>query len=506
MDWLLNDHHGTANITVNAATKAITKRWLDPFGNPRATVPTWTTDKGFLGGTKDDTGFTHLGAREYNPAMGRFIAVDPLMDLSDPATLNAYSYGANNPATYSDPSGLMNDADMIDDGTGGAGYNPTERKIAFEYCQGRHGKQCAGEWRQNTWRNYHDDYMRANFTWEERMRHQERLLSPAEAARLKARADLINSLVLQAIPYLGNIETARVCHQNFTADCALMFVPGGGLARAGERTALRALREGDEAADVGKYIGKSCATGAKSFAGDTRVLMADGTTKPIKNIKPGDEVLTTDPETGEQAAKTVTAVWVHKDKLVDLELRTDSDKDGKPDRVTTTEDHPFWNATDHQWQQAHAINSGDAVLTADGRLTTVAGIVWSTLRSGAAYNLTVADIHTYYVHAGSTPILAHNVDCGMVAAGDLGEFKTVHGLDPDNAAKLRKLSNGELFDSFNNPKDGAYALVTRDGRIMNGHHRIAELQRRVQNGEISPDARVRIDEYVPDLPTSGFWD
>ncbi|GAB3399359.1 Hint domain-containing protein [Flindersiella endophytica] len=165
--------------------------------------------------------------------------------------------------------------------------------------------------------------------------------------------------VIQAIPYLGNIETARLCYQNFTADCALMFVPGGGLARAGERTALRALREGDEAAEVGKYIGKSCATGKMSFAADTRVLMADGTTTPIKNIKPGDEVLATDPETGERAAKTVTAVWVHKDKLVDLELRAGSDKDGNPDHITTTEDHPFWNATDHQWQQAQSIKPGE---------------------------------------------------------------------------------------------------------------------------------------------------
>jgi hypothetical protein len=32
------------------------------------------------------------------------------------------------------------------------------------------------------------------------------------------------------------------------------------------------------------------------------------------------------------------------------------------------------------------------------------------VRTSTAYNLTVADIHTYYVVAGSTPVLAHN--CG----------------------------------------------------------------------------------------------
>lgn len=41
---------------------------------------------------------------------------------------------------------------------------------------------------------------------------------------------------------------------------------------------------------------------------------------------------------------------------------------------------------------------------------------------------------------------------------------------------------------------------------MNGHHRIAELQRWIQNGDISADVRVRIDEYTPGMPVSGFWD
>ncbi|MFV2104886.1 RHS repeat-associated core domain-containing protein, partial [Micromonospora sp. LOL_024] len=73
-----------------------------------ATTGTWATgmDKGFVGGTQDPTGLIHLNAREYDPFIGRFISVDPVIDLTDPQQWNAYAYGNNNPVSFSDPSGL----------------------------------------------------------------------------------------------------------------------------------------------------------------------------------------------------------------------------------------------------------------------------------------------------------------------------------------------------------------------------------------------------------------
>ena len=49
---------------------------------------------------------THLGAREYDPNTGRFISVDPLMDLSDPQQMHGYAYANNNPVTFNDATGL----------------------------------------------------------------------------------------------------------------------------------------------------------------------------------------------------------------------------------------------------------------------------------------------------------------------------------------------------------------------------------------------------------------
>jgi RHS repeat-associated protein len=65
-------------------------------------------EKGFVGGANDTaTGLTNLGAREYQPGTGSFISPDPLLKPYDPQNLNAYAYAADNPSTYSDPSGAM---------------------------------------------------------------------------------------------------------------------------------------------------------------------------------------------------------------------------------------------------------------------------------------------------------------------------------------------------------------------------------------------------------------
>lgn len=92
--FTLADHQGTGQLAVDAAEQGLTQRRTLPFGGVRGTAPTaWAGGKGFVGGTDDtsDTGLTHLGAREYDPATGRFLSVDPVMDLTDPQQLNGYA-------------------------------------------------------------------------------------------------------------------------------------------------------------------------------------------------------------------------------------------------------------------------------------------------------------------------------------------------------------------------------------------------------------------------------
>ncbi|WP_204299117.1 RHS repeat domain-containing protein [Actinoplanes campanulatus] len=109
LTWLINDHQGTATATVSSdATLTVTRQRTTPFGENRGAKPaSWPGEKGFVGGTRDNTGLTHLGAREYDPAIGRFISVDPIMDLANPQQWSAYSYANNSPISSSDPTGLL---------------------------------------------------------------------------------------------------------------------------------------------------------------------------------------------------------------------------------------------------------------------------------------------------------------------------------------------------------------------------------------------------------------
>lgn len=104
--FLAADHQDTAQLTIDASSQALSQRRFTPFGAERGSpAGTWPDEKTFVGGTEDATGLTHLGAREYDPAVGRFVSVDPLR-LDDPQQLHGYSYANYSPVTSSDPSGL----------------------------------------------------------------------------------------------------------------------------------------------------------------------------------------------------------------------------------------------------------------------------------------------------------------------------------------------------------------------------------------------------------------
>jgi RHS repeat-associated protein len=62
-------------------------------------------NQGYAGLEQDEESeYIQMGARTNNPALGRFMSVDPLFE-SFPGQ-SGYSYAFNSPLSWSDPSGL----------------------------------------------------------------------------------------------------------------------------------------------------------------------------------------------------------------------------------------------------------------------------------------------------------------------------------------------------------------------------------------------------------------
>ncbi|MCX4962403.1 polymorphic toxin-type HINT domain-containing protein [Streptomyces virginiae] len=150
-----------------------------------------------------------------------------------------------------------------------------------------------------------------------------------------------------------------------------------------------------------------------SFPAGTPVLMGDGATRPIEQIKVGDTVLAADPETGAGGPRRVDGTIYTPD---------DSDFTGitvgqGAGSLTATDHHPIWVENRKQWTDAADLNSGDTLRTSDGTAVAIDKVThWKELQG--AYNLTVNDLHTYYVLAGVTPVLVHNSNglCSRPAA------------------------------------------------------------------------------------------
>ena len=229
---------------------------------------------------------------------------------------------------------------------------------------------------------------------------------------------------------------------------------GRGL-RAGEAVAEAANGAGGVAdaarvTDTAMSDVRLAASGACSFAATTPVLLADGTNRAIGQLKPGDVVIATDPVTGKTATRTVTGVWVHNDTVTNLNVAGQT--------IITTENHPFWNASHHQWQPARDLRPGDRLRTPTGTVATQ-GLDQSTHHNAPAYNLTVADTHTYYVIAGTTPVLVHNTACGPKLTIDSGQFgqkwgrhAADFGLDPSDATAREGFLN-RIQSTYVNPEE-----------------------------------------------------
>lgn len=410
--YVIADRQGTAAWVVDGKTLQATQRKMTVFGaeRPGSTPVPVPANKGFVGGTEDATGLTHIGAREYDADTGRFISVDPLMNVSESDTLNGYSYAGNNPVTYSDPTGLSHKASE-----GGGGGNALRGSPLWNHPFFGPFIQAAAA----AWDALHVAGIVASSGQQARYNGpSEEEVKKAKIVKSRSLIDIIKEEGGQVLMEVLGIEDMKNCFTKGDIGACVWMVVGAlpiGKILKGKQIGEALWRVGKaflkhlddtkwaEALLARAAKAEQAAAAACSFSGETRVVLADGTTKAFKDIDVGDEVLAADPESGAKGGRKVTHVWPHEDDL----MRLDTDAGA----IITTDDHPYWNETDQQWQPIAEFDKGDKLLTDTGDTFAALALNPDTTYRATAYNLTVDDLHTYYVETtGGVATLVHNTN------------------------------------------------------------------------------------------------
>ncbi|WP_228473087.1 polymorphic toxin-type HINT domain-containing protein [Streptomyces cyaneochromogenes] len=412
LNVLLADHLGTANTSVDVASgQAATHRAFKPYGEIRGTKPTnWPNKRSYLGVGIDDaaTGLTHIGAREYDQNSGRFLSADPIIDIADPLQMNGYAYSNNSPVSKSDPTGLVLEA--------AHGGTATCTKPGGCVRDVPDGERPSTDWRDEGTSQY--DYNGDGYI----------SIFPTVnvEAKWKNVSKYINAFykTIDELCYYGRESCADL---SFASNSVTVNGAKGDACLAAGRKCPAGLGYAMSAAMAsGLLVAAESGTGrggigfgrsrtsqgpapCKCFLAGTDVLLADKSARDIEDVEVGDEVLATDPETGETGPRKVTRLIVTKDDKLFNELSI-ATADGI-EKLTATYEHPFWSPSERSWVEAGDLKPGMTLLTDEGD-TVIVTANRSFTKHARTYNLTVDDLHTYYVLAGETPVLVHNANCG----------------------------------------------------------------------------------------------
>jgi len=339
---------------------------------------------------------------------------------------------------------------------------------------------------------------------------------------------------------------------------------GKGASEAGEAGAADATDEAASAAEADGAGSRSQSHSAEdegascpiphSFTGSTRVLMADGSTKAIDQVRVGDTIANSVPGVAGTEAHEVTAVIVtHTDHdFVDLTVKataesaaqqsakqtvkagtkslakkvahkaafglaasaavlgalgashshgtteepatktvaavsqasarqsdkTAADTSGAQSaHLTTTFHHPFYDETQSAFVEGKDLKAGDVLQTPTGTAE-VTGVRLYHAHT-VTYDLTIGTLHTYYVEAGSTPVLVHNITPGQAFKCGSGGDVT----DPEfTGVKLNKKIGDAYANDVADDIPGAKREVSH--AMLNGTTRRTDIEAPLSSGGI----------------------
>ncbi len=500
LSYIASDLNGTGTTAIDTSSLGVTRRAFKPFGEERGAQPApgeWLGEKGFVGGSQDKaTGLTHLGAREYDPKLGRFLSVDPVIDTSDPQQLQGYLYANNSPLTFSDPSGLWWGSSIVKKATQAVSKAVDVVKENYSTISniGHTVLDVAGmipvigdacDIVNGVWYAAEGDWKNAAMSL---VAVVPVIGSAATAARIASKVagavDTVTDVVRAVERGSEAAKSVRSASKSLPSSPRAVTAggkagPTPGAGKAGGGKASGGSGGGGKSSGGSSNAGGRAAPGCKnSFTPETLVLMADGSTKPIEQITTGDQVLAADPATGRITAEDVTATVIGDgDKnlyeiTVDPATTTRTPEVTHPaddavesaanftvdvtksQTVTATDNHPFWLPQAKEWRTADKLQPGQWLETSAGTWVQISSIR-SYTQQQRVHNLTVSDLHTYYVLAGATPLLVHN--CGGTFSNSNRTWKNSYGGD------LKKQGIDATIDS-----DGTLEMIVRAPKDVPG--------------------------------------
>ena len=158
------------------------------------------------------------------------------------------------------------------------------------------------------------------------------------------------------------------------------------------------------------------------------LIVTDEGDKPIEEIKAGDFVYSTNPETGESEYKEVLRTF-RKESDVLIHIFVNGEE------IETTPVHPFWVVD--QWVSAKDLEAGDILTLADGTTAPVTDTYGEQLDEPViVYNFEVSDFHTYYVT--DTGVLVHNMSVDKLGNGSCGRTKVSSDVPKTKKGKIKE--------------------------------------------------------------------
>ncbi|MBH5319866.1 Hint domain-containing protein [Paenibacillus sp. GSMTC-2017] len=348
--------------------------------------------------------------------MARFINEDTYEgEITNPFSLNLYTYVVNNPLIYSDPTGNMH----IDIG-GGKSREP----ITIE--SGWMGS--LNEYAISELAGIQSALNDANFL---------RINYPKAYAKQKYKIEYYEQLRSEV---LNNVCSYANCSE--------------GASWLSDNNGLPSFQQTENGEKKNYTITAIGIVSCNCFTAGTIVLTEDGE-KAIEDITVGDKVLAKDDQTGDVAYKEVRGLFQKQaDQIYYITVEKEI--------IEVTEEHPFW-IDGAGWTKVRDMKIGDLLVTSDGTKKAVEQIRKATVTS-TVYNFEVQDYNSYFVT--NLGIWVHN--CTVTESMIRGALANADLKSQQKAVSLPMI---QRYVNMALSGQKAPPIHVDDGVLVDGYHR-----------------------------------